>query len=121
MTKEVRHIYAPNFNEISVNNLWTKFKENEFILEYIPDDRFLEMPEREYFISIVNTVYPDSIEALVEKCYSNRKLKYNYEEDNAIELTVEIKENLKLSLHPKVRYEVVMVGLWRLLEEQQCF
>ena len=56
----------PSYDELAVRNLWPDFKDDEKLKPYfpskLPKDRF---PSRDYFYTIVNTVYPGYLQELI--------------------------------------------------------
>ena len=78
----------PEFDELSVKNLWAKWKENEFILQYIPNYPASQLPEKDFLFGVVGTLYPDEIRKSVDKAFQNRHLHYNKEESEQIEITM---------------------------------
>ena len=61
----------PEFDELYVKNLWAKWKENEFILQYIPDYPASLLPERDFLFGVVGTHYPNEMRKLVDKAFHN--------------------------------------------------
>ena len=70
---EVAWIEVPRYDELSVVNLFPKFKEDENIMRYMPD-RLPKgrLPDREYFFNVLNTVYPDYTRELIKKAGGHR-------------------------------------------------
>ena len=74
--KEIEDIDVPEFDELSVKNLWSQWKTNQCIKQYIPDYPEKYLPERDFFFGVVGTLYPDEMGNLVKKAFKNRKLCY---------------------------------------------
>ena len=57
---DVKWIQMPRYDELSVVNLYPKFKADAEIMAYLPD-RLPKgrLPDREYLFNIVNTVHPE--------------------------------------------------------------
>ena len=87
-------IKVSSFNELSVSKMWEIFKANEHVLWYIPDYQEPNIPEREFLLNIVNTVYPHSVETLRQESYQARNIQNATEEGELIEITASLKENI---------------------------
>ena len=46
---------------------WTKWKENYFFLQYIPNYPAIHLSERDFLFGVVGTLYPDEMLKLDEK------------------------------------------------------
>ena len=70
---EVSFIQVPRNDELSVTNLYPKFKLDPQIMMYLPD-RLPKgrLPDRDYLFNIVNTLYPDYTQALIRQANDNR-------------------------------------------------
>ena len=70
---EVERIEVPKYEELSVLNLYDKFKEDADLMRYFPDRLPKNrLPDRTYFFNILNTVYPDYTAELVRTALNNR-------------------------------------------------
>ena len=63
---DVRRINVPKYDELSVKNLFPKFKDDAAVMSFMPD----QMPkgktiDREYFFNCLNTVKPDYVRDLI--------------------------------------------------------
>ena len=88
---EVKFCHSPSFDETSVKNIYNKVVKMEGMAVYFPD----KFPkgrtcEKEYMYNVWNTMYPESVEMVIEHA---NKLRYSVEEDkeksNAITITDE--------------------------------
>ena len=56
---EKRSINVPKYDELGVKHIYPKFKRDPEVMQYLqdsyPKDRY---PDREYFFTVLNTVYP---------------------------------------------------------------
>ena len=63
---ECKVINVPKFDELSVKNIYPLFKKDQSFMVYFPDvfpkDRW---PHREYFFTVLNTVYPEYLAKLI--------------------------------------------------------
>jgi hypothetical protein len=89
----------PFYRELSVKHVWETFKQNEAIMEYMPDYEDDELPERTFLYTIVATIYPNETERLVQNCRAKRSLKETKEKDELVEITEEIKGEIDSLLH----------------------
>lgn len=72
----------PRFNELSVANLFPKFKDDPKIMAYLPD-RLPKgrLPDRDYMFNIINTDYPEYMQALIRQANDNRHNASNKSDD----------------------------------------
>ena len=57
---EVHWIEVPKYEELSVKNLYPKFKDDKDMMAYFPDRLPAQrLPDRTYFFNIMNTTHPD--------------------------------------------------------------
>ena len=75
--------------------MWNHFKKNQTIQKYIPDYNEGELPERNFFIEVLSTVYPNECENLIKAAFKARKSYYNNVTIEMIELTEEVKKELE--------------------------
>ena len=71
----------------------------------MPDYTEKQIPEREFFIGVLATIYPKETEKMVDAAFKARQLQYRKNEDNMIEVTKDIKEIIDsvLSYKSKIR------------------
>ncbi len=63
---DVRSIKVPKFDELSVKNLFDRFKEDETIMKYMPNKTADgKLPDRTYFFNLLNTVYPEIVSKMI--------------------------------------------------------
>ena len=63
---QVRPINVPRFDELSVSGLIKDVMGNKDLAKFFPEQRTpADLPDRDYFFSVVNTVEPDYLSALV--------------------------------------------------------
>ena len=71
--KEVDYISVPDWQELSVKNLWRDLKDDENFNVYFHDEYANEKgPNREYFFNILNTVYPEYLEQVMAHASKER-------------------------------------------------
>lgn len=55
--QDVKFIVIPSYDELSVKNLFPKFKHNPDVMKYMPDDYPAGRgPDREFFFNLLNTL-----------------------------------------------------------------
>ena len=86
---------VPSFNKLSTKKMWEHFKENVTIKQYFPEYKAGEYPERDFFFAILNTLYPQGVDHLVDVAYKARKVHFKRQEDDMIQFTNEMKEEIK--------------------------
>lgn len=85
---------VPDFRELSTKNLWPRFRTNNYISDYFPDLKEHEFPEREFMYNIVNTLYPYELSKVVAKAYDYREVDERLYQEEMIELTPEMKQQI---------------------------
>ena len=72
---EVKMVNVPKFDELSVNAIYPKFKNDPVFMAYFPDQLPKgRWPDRTYFYNVMNTIYPDYTRSLVQTANNNRCL-----------------------------------------------
>ena len=73
--EEKKEVSVPKYDELSVNMLYPKFKDDARFMAYFPDilpkGRW---PDRKYFFNVMNTLYPEYTQSLVQTANNNRCL-----------------------------------------------
>ena len=70
---EVKMVEVPKFQELSVQNLYPKFQNKPEMMIYFPDQLPKgRMPDRSYFFNVMNTLYPEYTQQLIQHANSNR-------------------------------------------------
>ena len=83
---EVKWINPPKYDEISVANLYPKFKADENVNVYLPSKLPKgKLPDRSYFFNVLNTVYEDRVSAMI--AHAN-KIRFEAAQDGIQEETV---------------------------------
>ena len=64
--EEKRDVNVPKYDELSVNILYPKFKDDRRFMAYFPDKLPKgRWPDRKYFYNVMNTLYPEYTQSLV--------------------------------------------------------
>ena len=68
-----KYINVPKYDEISVRNIFPKFKGDPKVMVYLqdeyPKDRY---PDRQYFFTVLNTVHPDYVSKIIAHANEQR-------------------------------------------------
>ena len=63
---DCKFINVPKFDELSVKNIFPLFAEDGQLMQYFPDSYPKDKwPTRDYFFTVLNTVYPDYLAGLI--------------------------------------------------------
>ena len=84
----------PFYPEFALKNVWSVFKENQTVKEYMPDIKENELPERRFFFSILSTIYSDEIKAMIKDARNYRAIAQTQTNQEKIELKKEIMEEI---------------------------
>ena len=91
----------PYHKELGVNKLYPKLKGDEKIWKYLPFYWESELPDREFFFSIVSTLYPNETQFLIKTARANRSIKVETDKDEMIEVNKDMLTGLEnLLVHP---------------------
>ena len=70
---DVQKISVPHYDELSVKALWPQFKKDVEFTKYFPDSYLAgKGPPRQYFFDIMNTIYPDHLNQILEHANQER-------------------------------------------------
>ena len=70
---EVSWVKVPRYDELSVIKLWPNFKKDAKITVYLPSSLPKgRLPDRDYLFNIVNSIYPEYMQALIRQASDNR-------------------------------------------------
>ena len=99
--REIRCFHVPWYKELWIKKLYPKLKEDEKILKYLPDYGESELLDREFFFSIVSTLYPNEMQFLIKKIRADRSVEVENDKDEMIEVSQDMKIELdNLLVHP---------------------
>ena len=87
---------SPKYKEISVVHLWRFIKKVDELYVYFPDCLEFELSEREFLWTIISTLKPDNIKAIINQAREQRRKEAPDNSDNLIEVAPEILEKIKL-------------------------
>ena len=70
---EKRSVNVPMYDELSVKNIFPKFKRDVKVMQYLQDSYPANRnPDREYFFTVLNTVYPEHVEKMIAHAQKQR-------------------------------------------------
>ena len=65
--KAVKWVNPPKYDEISVSNLFPKYKTDPVFMQYMPDNLPKgKFPDRAYFFNVLNTLHEDTMQRMIE-------------------------------------------------------
>ena len=71
--KNVEQIKVPQYDELSVTQLWPQLQEDKQFTQYFPNVFPKDKgPARDYFFDILNTLYPDYLEQILSHACKQR-------------------------------------------------
>ena len=70
---DVQWVEVPKYDELSVTNIYPRFKADALVAIYLPD-RLPKgrLPDRSYFYNVLHTVYPEYVKELVRVAGDHR-------------------------------------------------
>ena len=64
---DCKFVTIPHYDELGVRHIFEQFRGDEEVMKYLQDEypkgRY---PDRQYFYTILNTVHPDYVKAMIE-------------------------------------------------------
>ncbi len=70
---QIRAVSVPRYDELSVSNLIKEIMANTELARFFPPQRTLaDLPDREYFFCVINTIAPEYLEQLIKHAQNQR-------------------------------------------------
>ena len=70
---DVSPVHMPKYDELSVKNLYAKFKHDKEFMSHFPDHLPQgKLPDRQYFFNILNTLHEDYTQQLLKHAADQR-------------------------------------------------
>lgn len=70
---EVKLVIVPNYDELSVKNLWPHMQKIEEFMKYFPDKIPQgRLPAREYFFNVMNSINSEYVQSLIRHATEQR-------------------------------------------------
>ena len=92
----VIHFKITNFSELSVKKLWPPAQENPDFVKFLPDLTDSQLPVKEFFFGILNTLIPDEMRNLLADATKSRAPQNSEDHGDLIELNQEFAEKVDL-------------------------
>ena len=86
----MRQFKVPFYSELAVKNIFPKIKEQNQLKLNIPDLSENEFPEREFFNTILGTLFPKELESIIKTSRKNRALNKINDKSELIKMTPEV-------------------------------
>ena len=96
--KNVIFFEIPDYPEFAAKNVWPLIKENPDLLDYFPDFKDTQLPEKEFLYGILCSLNPDVVRELVATGVKNRSPLKQEDKSELIEVTKNLKDSI-LSLY----------------------
>ena len=101
---KIIEIVVPRFKELSVKYIWPLVKEVNDLLEYFPDYKPKQYPDRSFMYSILATLRFDQVKSMVENARKNRALENKRDEDELVYINKELLKEIESVLSQKRKY-----------------
>ena len=70
---QIRPISVPRYDELSVHNLIKEVMKTKALNKFFPEQQTpADLPDREYFFSVINTIEPEYLNALIRHAQNQR-------------------------------------------------
>ena len=70
---DIKTVDVPNYDELSVCNLWPRLKQDPAFMRHFPDEMPVgRLPSREYFFNIMNTGMGEYLQNLIRHANEQR-------------------------------------------------
>ncbi len=93
---QLRPIVVPNYDELSVKNLWADAKDDPELNVFFPNhDKDKKLPPREYFFNVLNTIQPEYLDQIIRHAQNQREERKG---DDQLAEKIEITEEWKAKL-----------------------
>ena len=101
----------PDYDEFTVKNMYEKLKDDKYIAMYIPEYPKGQLPEKEFLLNIVLSIYPQQMYELVKNSQKKREVTENEDRFNKIELTAEIAKEIEDVIELPSKINLLIVSL----------
>jgi hypothetical protein len=108
---QIRAVCVPKYDELSVHGLIRDVMTNKDLGKFFPDQRTpSDLPDREFFFNVINTVEPDYLAALIKHAQNQRfENKVPDENPNIIEVTSFWKKELEASPYFSSKLSIINI------------
>ena len=92
--------------------MYNALKNNEIVKLYIPDYLDGQLPDLEFFIKLIWSLFPEHMFDLINKAHNNRAANNIDVEDNLIEVDADIAKEIEFVIQqPSTNFEVINVDM----------
>ena len=77
-----------------MKNVWPLVQENTDLLDYFPDYKKSQQPEKEFMFAVLSTLMPDEVRILIASCLKERAPVSQDEKADMIEVTKELNDEI---------------------------
>jgi len=109
--KSIKMVNVPEFDELSVVNLWPHAKKDEAFMKYFPDKLPKgRHPSREYFFNVMNTLQEEYLQGLIKHAMEQRHSASGLnQETKSIVCSNEMWEKLNALPHVSGKYLITLI------------
>ena len=68
---QINKVNIPNFEELSVKNVYNKIANNNILMPYFPEIEKSRMIDRSYFYDVLSTLYPEYVADMIHAAYTH--------------------------------------------------
>ena len=98
---------VPEYKELSIKSVWPKFKDDKYLLQFLPDIKDDQLPEREYFYGILATVYEKETRELVFLSRKSRAISEKTMQNDKVAIDSEILKEIENVMSRRSKFELL--------------
>ena len=87
---DVSEVYVPNYRELVVKRVFPELEVNELLIKFMPDYPEVGFPEKTYFHSIMNSLFPNGTRAFIKTWRLKRSIAELELKKEMVEVTPDI-------------------------------
>ena len=110
---DVKAVQVPQYDELSVRNLWPEMKKDAHFLSFFPTKYPKDKgPPRDYFFDVLNTLYPEYLQQLMSNANQARMAAGGMGQQNeSIKISQFWEEELKAMPYLSRKYSTISLVL----------
>lgn len=93
--RNVIHFEVPDYDELAVKNIWPIVRENPDLMEYFPDLKEGDYPEKEFLYGVLGTIREVETRNLFAEATRNRAVEEQTNHEDLVELDAEMREEIE--------------------------
>jgi hypothetical protein len=74
-TGDLRTVFVPQYVELKIDSVWASIQNDLVFRRFIPVREHKPHVNRQYFWDVLNTLYPDYVDSLIDLAYEERSAK----------------------------------------------